>query len=159
MLFLAFYDGGQALALFRFTALAFLTAAVLLPQSAYAADKIEFIAKDAFTDIAARSIVQSHDFAEISAIDLNEDGLDEFILKGDAFRIFAQNDGKVVELGTIEAHKLMLSYNRVHGVRSILAFSDASNDYDYDVYQWDINSLKYVHKAKSSLKSSLGGKI
>lgn len=150
------------MALFRFTALAFLTAATLLSQSAYAADNIKFIAKDAFKNTSARSIMAAYDFSEIAPTDLNQDGIDEFILKqstdnkASKFRVIAQNDSGNVDLGVIiEANKLMISYSRFHGIRSILAFNNVHNDFDYDVYQWSAEKLSYVLKDNNDQ----GGKI
>ncbi len=142
------------MALFRLTALAFFIAAAFTPQRSYAADNIEFIAKEALKGASTHTIAQSYNFAEIASTDLNQDGINEFILKhnkdnkASEFRIIAQNNSGNVELGVIEANRLMISYNRLHGVRSILAFNDLHNDFDYDVYQWSAKDLRYTHKKR-----------
>ena len=134
--------------LFRLTALALLTAAALLPQASYAADNIEFIEKNLFKNSSARDVVSTYDFQEIAAVDLNSDSLDEFILKDGVFKVLAQSNGKIIEIGEIDAVKIMLSYKHSHGVRDILAFSSADNDFEYDVYRWDIDKLRYTHKSQ-----------
>ena len=84
------------MALFRLTALAFFSVAILLSHGAYAADNVKFIPKNDFENISTRSIAASYGYSEIAAVDLNRDGIDEFILKDNTkdkpplFRVIAK---------------------------------------------------------------------
>lgn len=120
------------------------------PSVVLAADSVQFTLKNSFKSLSTLRSLEAFTFSAIAEVDLNDDGLKEFILRDDTvmdrpeFRILGMNDGKFFELGTVHAQKLMLSYNRNHGVRSILAFENARNDYEYIIYQWDANRSHYV---------------
>lgn len=144
------------MALFRLTVLAFLFVATFVSQTSYAADNVAFIEKDRFDDISARSIIASYDFSSIAAFDLNRDGIDEFILKTEIddapalFQVIALKDDTHIKIGEIKAMKIMVSYEDHHGVRSILAFNNPHNDFDYRVYQWHAQDAHYMLEKRVS---------
>ena len=44
----------------------------------------------------------------------------------------------------------MVAYDEHHGVRSLLGFKDANNDYEYEVYAW--NAMKSTYTRARDLK-------
>lgn len=89
----------------------------------------------------------------IAPVDLNEDGLDEFVVQEkncDAaslscnFTILSENDGVVHSLGHIKARSLALGNQHSKGVRSLLAYQSTANDFDYTVYLWEPNEGRYM---------------
>ena len=81
---------------------------------------------------------------DIAEADLNQDGLSEFILRSKScktlpvcrFDILAETDEGIVSLGTIQGKNLLLGNEFTHGVRNILLFEEAMNDFDYELYTW-----------------------
>ncbi|MGB4106969.1 MAG: hypothetical protein WBK55_04150 [Alphaproteobacteria bacterium] len=86
----------------------------------------------------------------VAPADLNEDGLSEFIVRDKdcapacRFTILAENDEKVTSLGIIEARVLAMGDRHSNGVRTLLAYKSAANDYDYTVYVWEPSSGQYM---------------
>ena len=129
--------------------------AVLSASSAvFAADELTFKAKNSFSNPHTLKNLEIFTFSAFAQVDLNDDGIDELILRNSSsanfseFHIIGLNNNKVFELGEVTAHKLMISYNRNHGVRSLLAFKNNNNDYDYTVYQWDAETSHYVDQGR-----------
>lgn len=86
----------------------------------------------------------------VAAVDLNEDGLDEYIAKTPAdnglfaFIIYGQTPSNSVKLGTFKSHNVMLGNDYRHGIRNLLVFKDAQNDFSYDVYSWSPQASRYI---------------
>ena len=128
----------------RLTGLTLLLATLFLAPVSHAAERIAFVSHTDFKNLTVKKFLKDYTFSEIAAVDLNEDGIDEFILKQDElFQIIALTDTKGIDLGVIAGRKLMLSYDFAHGVRSILVFQDSDNDYAYRIYQWDPKNSQY----------------
>lgn len=97
---------------------------------------------------AAENIVFRDD---VAVIDLNGDSIDERIERREnstqgmsSFLISADKNGKGVSLGTLNGRKVMAGNHYRHGVRNLLLFQDAGNDFSYDVYGWNPTALGYV---------------
>ena len=133
---------------------------VFSPAHVLAADSISFINKEDFKNQQLVSLLLEHDFHGIAEVDLNNDSIDEYVLKRDAggtsqeFQVLALINDTLVPLGNIRAQKLMIAYEENNGVRSILGFKDANNDYEYDIYAWDAMKSRY-----SNNKGISGGDI
>ena len=140
--------------LFRLAMVSVMLCVILTPTTSHAADLISFTEKEAFKDIRASRLLASYNFAQIAAIDLNNDSIDEYILSKNSnnlskeYNVLALTDDGAVSLATISAQKLMLAYDQNAGVRSILGFSDADNDYEYDIYTWDAMRSSFVPAQK-----------
>lgn len=94
----------------------------------------------------------SSDF-DIARADLNDDGLNEFILRDKTcnaenkfcrYRILAETDGKMTLLGEIEARNIVLGNSASQGVRNILAFQNTVNEYQETVYVWEPVEGRYM---------------
>lgn len=90
---------------------------------------------------------------DIASIDLNEDGVPEFIARtgcapdaGCVFDILAQTDEKVIALGEIKARSLALGSAYSAGVRNIIAYNKLENDYGRALYIWDPGARRYKIK-------------
>lgn len=89
----------------------------------------------------------------IATIDLNSDGLAEYILKPrtctDAlcdYKIYAHHDGTAILLGSIRAKTITAGNGYTHGKRDILAYDDNHNDFSHDVYIWNPRQARYSMK-------------
>lgn len=100
-----------------------------------------------------KTLKQDFEMLEIAAIDLNQDGLPEFILKPktcddpDDFcshEILAETDNEIVTLGHIEARKIALSHSYSYGVRNLWGYTDRMNDFNHRLYAWDPDESRYI---------------
>ena len=124
-----------------------------LPGSANAA--VGLIFKD---DVSARQKALIQDYFQqkppadltIAKADLNDDGTEELIAKANCqaalcdFHILAESHEKLVELADIKAQNIQLSDTFTSGVRNIIAFKNASNDFDHSVYIWEPQARRYM---------------
>ena len=122
----------------------------ILAQPSHAADRIDFVDKTSFDHPDILSALSGHSFQQIAAIDLNNDSIDEYILvdmldgKHHEYQIIAANGRDVTLLGSVRAIKLMAAYDMNHGVRNLLAYDDARNDFEYEVYHWDALASRFI---------------
>lgn len=92
---------------------------------------------------------------EIGKADLNNDGLDEFIARTKncnidgkcQFHVLAEADGYIQSLGILAGQNLLLGNEYRHGIRNLLVFKDASNDFDYELYTWHPETSEYRKSA------------
>lgn len=91
--------------------------------------------------------------SNIAQIDLNDDGLSEFIVKPEQctlettsceFMILAETDREIISLGTIKARNINVSTKTTSGVRNIHAFDNPLNDFDYSLYHWEAARSRYM---------------
>ena len=87
--------------------------------------------------------------------DLNEDGVDEILLKSERcaplcrFYVFAQAGvGTPIKIGQFEALKLSLSNRYQNGVRSLLLYKNTQNDFESEEYVWDMQQRRYIMREK-----------
>ena len=81
---------------------------------------------------------------DIAKTDLNSDGLYEFILRPQGcgnqikcrYVILAENGSEIHTLGDFEGVNLLLGTEFSHGIRNLLVFNNAANDFDYELYTW-----------------------
>lgn len=92
---------------------------------------------------------------DIALIDLNIDGVDEYILKRKScsvekkqcfHMIIAEKGSELLLLSEISAKNLMVAGTSTHGIRDILAFKREINDYDFDIYMWSPSQKTYILK-------------
>ena len=97
--------------------------------------------------------LDTEDNLDIARVDLNEDGLNEFIVRDAAcgntgdfcdFDVLAEDKGKIISLGHIRARTLVLGNQYSAGVRHILAYQNPVNDYSYAVYVWEPERSRYI---------------
>ncbi len=95
---------------------------------------------------------------QIAPVDLNGDGLEEFILHEEScavsgndciFKILSENNDTILLLGEIEGRSVMLGNTTSQGVRDILTVKNGANDYDYTVYVWEPAQSKYIIGGKT----------
>lgn len=108
------------------------------------------------SEYTQQTLQKSLDEFEIAAIDLNEDGLNEFALKPlecsktEALcphYLIAKTKGRtIISLGFIEAQSLVLGNAYTQGVRNIMAFNNTTNDFEYSLFLWDPENASYAKK-------------
>ena len=111
------------------------------------ANKIDAFLSDRYqTEIASYNIATA---------DLNNDGLDEYILKqldctqAQAFCnyiVLAEKNNEIIELSNIKAKNILISGTYTYGIKDILAFQNTINDYDFDIYMWSSKEKMYIIK-------------
>lgn len=91
---------------------------------------------------------------KILKTDLNEDGIDEFIMRHGcekdggmcAYSLLAESGGEIMELLTIRARNIALGNAYTSGVRNVIAYNNATNDYMRRVYVWEPAASRYTVK-------------
>ena len=90
---------------------------------------------------------------EISGIDLNNDGINEHILKQRRCNtrtkwcthlILAEKKDGILLLSKIKAYSLMIGGTNSHGIKDVLAFTNDTNDYNFDIYMWSPSQKMYI---------------
>lgn len=92
--------------------------------------------------------------ALIARADLNEDGIDEIILRHAckipenicAHEILALSGEKFIKIGEIEARILALGQGYNAGIRTIWAYKNDTNHFEYDIYVWEPAARQYIIK-------------
>ena len=86
-------------------------------------------------------------------IDLNGDGLLEYILKRKncgqytkicTFLIIADRNDGLSLLSEINARHIMIGDGKSYGIKNILAFKNQINAYDFDIYMWSPREKMYT---------------
>ena len=90
----------------------------------------------------------------IAKADLNEDGLDELILKSAQcgsgaektcdYVVVAEAQDKMVEIGAFKARDVRLGNGYSAGIRNILTFANEINDFEYELYVWEPQQSRYI---------------
>lgn len=83
----------------------------------------------------------------IAAVDLNGDGVNEWIVRQDptpacesnadcSFMIGGVSEGHAALLGEMRGGKIGVSDEKLYGVRKLLVYNEKSNDFAYQTYAW-----------------------
>jgi hypothetical protein len=90
---------------------------------------------------------------DLAEIDLNEDGLHEFIARTSCkddktcdYHVLAQNNDHIIELGLIPARNIALGSAYSGGVRNIIAYKSGDNDFTSTLYVWEPGARRYMIK-------------
>ncbi|MFP4314053.1 MAG: hypothetical protein ACLFR0_06980 [Alphaproteobacteria bacterium] len=86
----------------------------------------------------------------LAAVDLNNDGLQDFISKSNTcdktiysrqplcnYTLFAIIDLQIIPLGSFQARSFTLSNNFFKGIRDLHVYNMNENDYDYTILRWN----------------------
>lgn len=91
----------------------------------------------------------------IAKADLNNDAIDEYILKPDAFQncapknfcphyIYALTSYNPVFLGEFTAFKIIVTQSKTYGVRSLQIYNNPNNNFSYTLAPWEPFLSKYT---------------
>ncbi len=92
----------------------------------------------------------------ISSIDLNNDGIDEQVLKQKqchlskgkcTYLVIAEKKQEILILFKIKAYNLAIGNIGSNGVKNVLALTNNVNDYNFDIYMWSPTRKMYILKA------------
>ncbi len=92
---------------------------------------------------------------QISTVDLNGDGVDEWIVRQEVspactanatcdFYVTGLSEGKIILLGRMEAGKVAISDDRTYGIHKLIVYNDKNNDYRGEPYLWSPKLFSYV---------------
>lgn len=147
------------------TALIFLFLSfTLAPISAQALETLSFKEAKNYKERKAISFVkktfQTPDIKYVlSAIDLNNDGLNEYIIKPAScspntfcqHHIVAFMKEQLISLLSIKAQKIIIKDIHHYGVRDLMVYSSPMNDFEKSKYQW--NPFSYIYEQKDGFKT------
>lgn len=93
---------------------------------------------------------------DIEQIDLNEDGINEYIVRHPgcypdqlcAYDVLADTGEEMLSLAHVEALKVEVGQHYTNGVRNILIFSNTANDFEYTLYRWNSTASHYEESSK-----------
>lgn len=127
---------------------------LLFTSAAQAAQPLIF--KSSTSDIRALSVLtflqEAHGFTPaipygIAAIDLNNDGVDEWIVRQDKpgcvqdancpFFVVGLSQKKPRLLGDVSARKIGITDEKSYGVSHLVVYNDPNDDFTYKSYSWD----------------------
>lgn len=89
----------------------------------------------------------------IASIDLNNDGVDENVIKQNrcvssggkcTYLIIAEKKHEIFILFKIRAYNLAVGDANSSGVKDVLALTDKTNDYNFDIYMWSPSRKMYI---------------
>ncbi len=134
----------------QFLAVLCLWAIAFAPLCAFAAEKLVFKAPSSLLENALIPSGFEGTKAQLAAIDLNEDGLPEYIFRRpDAqkydFQVYAQKTGEtqLTLLGALQGTKILVANTSKHGIRNLMVFNDVYNDFTYQMYAWSPENKRY----------------
>ncbi len=103
--------------------------------------------------IATYLSLNPEDFS-LTETDLNDDGLNEFIVRETAcnegfcrFHILAQTEKGLASLLESTARSISLGPGYTNGVRDLHVFADTQNDYSYQNYVWSPTLSRYTEES------------
>jgi hypothetical protein len=88
----------------------------------------------------------------IAPADLNEDGIPEFVVRSGCeaslctYKILAEQNSTLIELGNLQAFNIQSGNASSNGVRNILAYKNADNDFRPALYVWEPQAARYIMK-------------
>lgn len=98
-------------------------------------------------------------YYEIATIDLNQDGVNEYVAKRKYCNnddilfcnhiIIGSNRDTLLVLGNIRARNIVISSTKTTHIFDILAFQNKLNDYDFSIYMWSSEEKMYILKEKN----------
>lgn len=106
-------------------------------------------------DLSAHGHDQQDTSLQAATVDLNGDGISELIIKTPVcgenqkiclYKIMAENDHGLTELGSIRAAGLAADDARTGNVRNIIAYDNPDDDYHHSVYSWEAAASRYMMK-------------
>ena len=133
--------------------LALFTTPVEAGQPLSFGSKIGETSRQALQGYIATSLGQSLQNLDIAPVDLNNDGLNEFILKTKAcdsqnqpcrFLVLSETGDSITLLGDMEGRKINVDSGAVQGVRNLMVYKNGTNDYEYTVYVWEPQAGRYM---------------
>ncbi len=109
-----------------------------VPSSRKELEAIDFVKKNTSNDITAYLI---------AAIDLNNDSIDEFLVKPKNLsdcpekplcpnQIIAFRDYAPILIGNFDAHKILISDKKTYGIRHIIVYNTPYNDFKSETARW-----------------------
>ena len=90
---------------------------------------------------------------KIAKADLNEDNLDEYILRTDdceeassacTYLVLAEADDQIIQIGKFRAREVMLGNGYSSGIRNIAVLENQNSDFDYKLYVWEPAQSQYI---------------
>jgi len=143
----------------KITALFITLAFISLLNDAFASEKLRFVEPESFkdkqiVDFIAKSSETSTDEYILAHIDLNNDAIDEYIVKPKLvqncpkaplcpYSIMAFENRLPISLKQFDAHKILISNKKTYGVRGIIVYNDFYNDFKFKTFNWSPYSFQY----------------
>lgn len=131
-----------------------LVLALVSPKGAFAFEALKFSSTTSSTNaLRLGDALKTH---MVATADLNEDGIEEFILRQKDcvdnslcdYKVLARKKSDTTPLGAFKARKVLLGSHYTNGIRNFIVYADASSDFSYSVYAWDKDRSEFVERAE-----------
>lgn len=126
-----------------------LTFALLFIPSALAQETLRFAEAKSYRE--QQITKKFSDGALIAKIDLNDDFIDEYILKKQTgkeilkhYTIIALENRKPIIIGKFDAHKLLVDTKKRYGIKHLIIYNNPHNDFQSKTAIWDPYTFSYV---------------
>lgn len=136
----------------RFVCFLILIPCILIPQMGFAQSALKFEQPDnrkARQALAFVAALSPHTDFTVAAIDLNDDFIDEFIVKDTSQKkmaihyIVAYENRKPILIGEFQAQKLLISTKKDYGIKQLILYNNSYNDFSTQTARWDPDSFFY----------------
>ncbi len=127
----------------------------ILPPSGEAAEILRFKRPETFRENKAiEAISQTQDQYLTAKIDLNNDLIDEYIIKSSNDQTCAPNNlcrhvivayrkDTPLIIGEFNAHKILILNEKTYGIRDLIVYNNAYNDFKNVTARWNPFNFKY----------------
>ncbi|MEM8833985.1 MAG: hypothetical protein AAGB32_05540 [Pseudomonadota bacterium] len=133
----------------------FLLIFTLWPTPSKAQQTIQYAAPHSFREkeitAAYKQEINSDDPFIIAKTDLNDDFINEYVLrpanctKGQicSHGIMVYMDEKPLLIGEFDAHKIAIAFKKDYGVKRLIVYNQAHNDFSSKLARWDPQLFQY----------------
>lgn len=127
----------------------------MLPSLGEAAEILRFKNPESLRENKAIELISElSDQYKIAKIDLNDDLIDEYIIKPSNDQICGQNklcrhiivayrQDTPLTIGEFNAHKILILNEKTYGIRDLIVYNDAYNDFKNVTARWNPFNFKY----------------
>lgn len=90
---------------------------------------------------------------DVARIDLNGDGLDDYIAKSQTcdhetlfciYHVFGENGAALSEIGSFQAKDVIVAHDTSYGIHDLYVYQNELNDYDHVIYRWVPAQSRYI---------------
>lgn len=123
-------------------------------SSAFAGERLRFQAietnkENRILDFAQKKVGQPSNQPEIAKKDLNNDVIDEFIVRYNCGQrscnhlIIALQELNPIIIGQFDAHKILISQKKTYGIYDLIIYNSQYNDFTNDIARWNPFLFQY----------------
>jgi len=139
----------------RFFLIVFISTFSLWPTASQAWEDVTFSPPISFRENevvkAYKKLANKKNPMLIAPADFNDDFINEYILKPESCAkgticthvLMAYMEEKPIQIGEIDAHKIMLSFKKDYGVKRLIVYNQEHNDFASVQSRWNPHIFRY----------------